>query len=140
MLRRRHEAVNPALGNGAAPREGALLERTIKQLDVYARVDEDLQVRTEAGAAVTIGFWVLMVVLCVGEVQAYRKVQAPTERVVVDSIMGQKLRINIDMVSRELLLYIQHHHCCGDQGVRVPAKSASHRLRRGDGLLLSAVK
>ncbi|CAN0550308.1 unnamed protein product, partial [Ectocarpus sp. 12 AP-2014] len=72
-------------------------ERTIKQLDVYARVDEDLQVRTEAGAAVTIIFWVLMVVLCVGEVQAYRKVQAPTERVVVDSTMGQKLRINIDM-------------------------------------------
>ncbi|CAN0542167.1 unnamed protein product, partial [Ectocarpus sp. 8 AP-2014] len=97
MLRRRHEAVNPALGNDAAPREGTLLERTIKQLDVYARVDEDLQVRTEAGAAVTIGFWVLMVVLCVGEVQAYRKVQAPTERVVVDSSMGQKLRINIDM-------------------------------------------
>lgn len=99
MLRRRHESVNPALGNGAAPREGTLLERTIKQLDVYARVDEDLQVRTEAGAAVTIGFWVLMVVLCVGEVQAYRKVQPPTERVVVDSSMGQKLRINIDMVS-----------------------------------------
>ncbi|CAN0202030.1 unnamed protein product [Ectocarpus sp. 12 AP-2014] len=97
MLRRRHEAVNPALGNGAAPREGSLMERTIKQLDVFARVDEDLQVRTEAGAAVTIVFWVLMVVLCVGEVQAYRKVQAPTERVVVDSTMGQKLRINIDM-------------------------------------------
>lgn len=71
----------------------------MRRIDLYARVDDDLQVKTETGAAVTIGFWVLMVVLVIGEIQAYLRVQPATERVVVDSTMGQRLRINADIVS-----------------------------------------
>lgn len=101
MMRRRHAGGGAAdVGNGGASREDtSIFARAIKRLDLYARIDDDLQVQTEAGAAVTIGFWVLMVVLCIGEVQAFRKVQPSTERVVVDSTMGQRLRINVDMVS-----------------------------------------
>ncbi|CAN0190766.1 unnamed protein product [Scytosiphon promiscuus] len=99
MMRRRHAGGEGAgVGNGNASREStSIFARAIKRLDLYARVDDDLQVQTEAGAAVTIGFWVLMVVLCIGEMQAFRKVQPSTERVVVDSTMGQRLRINVDM-------------------------------------------
>lgn len=75
------------------------LARIMQRLDVYAKVDGDLQVKTEAGAAVTIVFWVLMVVLVMGEVQAYMRVQPAIERVVVDSTMGQRVRINADIVS-----------------------------------------
>lgn len=67
---------------------------------MYARVDEDLQVKTETGAAVTIGFWVLMVVLVIGEIQAHLREKPAIERVVVDNTMGQRLRINADIVSR----------------------------------------
>lgn len=95
MMRRRHEKSGPAaVGNGSTSSVSGVLSR----FDVYARVDDDLAVKTQAGAAVTIGFWVLMVILCVGEVQAYRKLRPPTERVVVDSSLGQRLRINVNIV------------------------------------------
>lgn len=104
MSRQRH-------GGGWAPdtrREDSRSEgnsalwRIIKRLDVYARIDDDLQVKTETGAAVTIGFWILMIVLVIGEVQAYMKVQPAIEHVVVDSTMGQRVRINADIVSANL--------------------------------------
>lgn len=108
MMRKRHEASGSSAGGRANGREGEGGGATgffglLQQLDVYAKVDDDLAVRTETGAAVTIGFWVLMVVLCIGEVQAYRKVQPPTERVVVDTTMGQRLLINADIVSVPLI-------------------------------------
>lgn len=81
------------------PERNSTLARIVQRFDVYAKVDDDLQVKTETGAAVTIGFWLLMVVLVVGEVQAYLRVQPAIERVVVDSTMGQRVRINADIVS-----------------------------------------
>lgn len=78
--------------------EDVRLYRAIQTFDVYARVDDDLQVKTDAGAAVTIGFWVLTLLLVTGEVAAYLRRPPSTERVVVDSTMGQKLRINADIV------------------------------------------
>lgn len=98
MMRRRHEKSGPvAVGNGSAAGP-EWVSRVFSRFDAYARVDDDLTVKTQTGAAVTIGFWVLMVILCVGEIQAYRKLGPPTERVVVDSSMGQRLRINVDIV------------------------------------------
>lgn len=95
MMRRRHEKNGPvAVENGFISTGPGVLSR----FDVYARVDDDLAVKTQAGAAVTIAFWVLMVILCIGEIQAYRKLQPPAERIVVDSTLGQRLRINVDIV------------------------------------------
>jgi Endoplasmic Reticulum-Golgi Intermediate Compartment (ERGIC) len=39
------------------------LAKTLRKFDVYARVDEDLTVRTESGATVTVVFWVLLLLL-----------------------------------------------------------------------------
>lgn len=98
MMRKRHEKGGAAAaGNGSAT-STEWVSGVLSRFDVYARVDDDLAVKTQAGAAVTIGFWVLMVVLCIGEIQAYRKVRPPTERVVVDTSLGQRLRINVNIV------------------------------------------
>ena len=99
-LRRRHAAGdgNSGLDNSGEV-ESSIGIKTLRAVDIYARVDEDLQLKTEAGAAVTIGFWLLMLVLIVGEVRAFMKEQPAIERVVVDSTMGQRLRINADIVS-----------------------------------------
>lgn len=100
-MRRRQGAGSSSSGlrDDRSSGEETTFARTMQRLDLYARVDEDLQVKTESGAAVTIGFWVLMVILVIGEVQAYLRAQPATERVVVDSTMGQRLRINADIVS-----------------------------------------
>lgn len=92
-------------GGDSRPEGNSALWKIVKRLDVYARVDDDLQVKTETGAAVTIGFWMLMIVLVIGEVQAYMRVQPAIERVVVDSTLGQRVRINADIVSRECPTY-----------------------------------
>lgn len=106
------------------------LARIARRLDVFAKIDDDLQVKTEAGAAVTIGFWMLMIVLVIGEVQAYMRVQPAIERVVVDSTMGQRVRINADIVSaptydhfcctydRHRNYSIQSYTCCAGNGQR----------------------
>ena len=137
MMRRRHEKSSPAaVGNGSA---GATsVSGVLSRFDVYARVDDDLAVKTQAGAAVTIGFWVLMVILCIGEIQAYRKLQPPTERVVVDSSLGQRLRINVDIVrypahtDREQVAGCRRFLTAAAAGVHSPyarhANLLSHRL------------
>lgn len=92
---------SPEYNSREAPKHGEDVgfARSIMKFDVYAKVDDDLQVKTETGAVVTIAFWILMALLACGEVAAYLRKAPPTERLVVDSTMGQKLRINADIVS-----------------------------------------
>lgn len=99
MMRRRHQVGSSTAAGGDRSSEASGL-RALARFDLYARVDDDLAVKTETGAAVTIGFWVLMLVLIVGEVLAFRKLPPPAERVVVNSTFDQRLRINIDLVRR----------------------------------------
>lgn len=110
-MRKRHEDIGYSAGGVANGRPGKREEHQqqqsatgffglLQQLDVYAKVDDDLAVRTETGAAVTIGFWVLMVILCIGEVQAYRNVKPPMQQITIDTTMrGQRLQIYTDIVS-----------------------------------------
>lgn len=99
MMRRRHQIGSSTGASNDRSNEGTGLRALAARFDLYARVDDDLAVRTETGAAVTIGFWVLMVILIVGEVLAFRKVPPAAERVVVNATLDQRLRINIDLVS-----------------------------------------
>lgn len=98
MRRRIGIAVDDSLREAPRSGESSVFVRAAQRFDLYAKVDDDLQVKTEAGAAVTIGFWVLIVLLVWGEVAVYLREVPATERLVVDSTMGQKLRINTDMV------------------------------------------
>lgn len=112
MRRRQHTGA--ALGGGREPQrsgEGTAFSKAVQRFDVYARVDDDLQVKTEAGAAVTISFWVLMVLLVCGEVAAYLRGSPATERVLVDSTIGQKLRINANIVS-PVCCHGKRRRCC----------------------------
>ncbi|CAM9197181.1 unnamed protein product [Choristocarpus tenellus] len=77
--------------------EDSALVRKVKMFDVYARVDEDLGVKTESGAAVTVGFWILMLLMVWGEVSAYLEKIPDREHLVIDPTMGQKLRINLNI-------------------------------------------
>lgn len=100
-MRRRQGVGNAPNGDEAiANGQDSSFFRTVSKFDMYAKVDEDLQVKTETGAAVTIGFWLLMVVLVIGEIQAYLKEKPATERVVVDNTMGQRLQISANIVSQ----------------------------------------
>lgn len=110
-MRRHQHQVAGAAGGKSSQQHGkesseTSLARIWRAIDVYARVDEDLQVKTEAGAFVTLGFWALMAVLVVGEIHAFLKTSPPIERVVVDSTMGHRLRINADVVSPYSILVL----------------------------------
>lgn len=107
-LRRRHGVGDSKLAMDSAAERETSMARTLRAVDVYAKVEEDLQVKTETGAAVTIAFWVLMLVLIVGEVHAFLKERPAIERVVVDTTMGQRLRINTDIVSAAGGLNLYH--------------------------------
>lgn len=123
-MRRRHEKSGPAAGN-RSPTSTEWASRVFSRFDVYARVDDDLAVKTEAGAAVTIGFWLLMVILCIGEIQAYRKLRPPEERVVVDPSLGQRLRISVDIVRALLLTPNDSSYCF----MFANARHINHHLR-----------
>lgn len=100
-MRRRHVTKSTHQSGVEGPKAGddSSFSRAIQKFDVYARVDDDLQVKTETGAAVTIGSWILALLLVCGEIASYLRGAPSTERLLVDYTMGQRLRINADIVS-----------------------------------------
>jgi hypothetical protein len=67
MLRRRTSAAGRAPSalrtDSLDDDDDSKLAKTLKRIDMYARVSGDLTVKTESGATVTVVFWLLLVVL-----------------------------------------------------------------------------
>ena len=68
----------------------------LRDFDVYPKTIQDYQVKTLAGAAVSIIGIIVMVVLFLGELSLYLSVTTAHE-LSVDTSRGEKLRINLDV-------------------------------------------
>ncbi|CAN0394781.1 unnamed protein product [Discosporangium mesarthrocarpum] len=96
-IRRRHRDSAARRSSVQPGSEDSSFVQKVKAFDVYARVDQDLGVKTESGAIVMIIFWILILLMVWAEVAAYLRGVPEREHLVVDATMGQKLRINLDM-------------------------------------------
>ncbi|CAM9776639.1 unnamed protein product, partial [Phaeothamnion confervicola] len=69
----------------------------VRRLDVYAPVQEDLRVCTEGGATVTIVFWAILTLLLSAELWSYARAPTRRERLRVDTSLGQRMAIFVNM-------------------------------------------
>ena len=73
----------------------------LRRFDIYTKLEEDYKVQTSGGATLSIIGWVIMSILIIGEFNNY---MTPTmkEHMVVDTTLGQRLRVNVNMTFHAL--------------------------------------
>ncbi|RLN93591.1 hypothetical protein BBJ28_00016333 [Nothophytophthora sp. Chile5] len=70
--------------------------RALKKVDVYPKMHREFKVQTEFGATVSLIAGVVMALLFLSELHAYWSVNTH-EHMVVDSSLGEKLQVNMDV-------------------------------------------
>ena len=83
-------------GNGAAEKASADYSSYIRRFDIYTKLHEEYKVQTSGGATLSLLGWVIMTILIVGELQNYLT-PSINEHMVVDTTLGQQLRVNLNM-------------------------------------------
>ena len=68
----------------------------VRRFDIYTKLQEEYKVQTTSGATLSIIGWIVMGVLILGEFNNYL---TPTirEHMIVDTTLGQQLRVNVNM-------------------------------------------
>ncbi|RQM18538.1 hypothetical protein DD237_001692 [Peronospora effusa] len=95
----RQRAVKSDINNGHAAPERSMsssARRVLKKVDVYPKMHHEFKVQTEFGATVSIIAGLVMMVLFLSEVKAYLSLNTH-EHMVVDSSLGDKLQVNLDV-------------------------------------------
>lgn len=77
-----------------------LLEN-LKRFDIYTKLEEDYKKQTTIGAGFSITAWVIIGLLILGEMRNFLKITS-TEHLKVDTSMGHRLSINVDITFHAL--------------------------------------
>ncbi|KAG6615435.1 Endoplasmic reticulum-Golgi intermediate compartment protein [Phytophthora cinnamomi] len=97
MMRQR--AVKSDVDDGGLGDESAVTRsarRVLKKVDVYPKMHREFKVQTEFGATVSVVAGLVMAVLFLSELSAYWSLNTH-EHMVVDSSLGEKLQVNLDV-------------------------------------------
>lgn len=89
----------PRQGGGGKVQRGFWTE--LKNFDLYHKVDEEFRVQTAFGATLSVVGWVIIVILLMAEIQTYVAPEIK-EHLVVDTSLGQKLRVNFNITFHAL--------------------------------------
>lgn len=73
----------------------------LKNFDVYTKVEEDFVIQTSSGATLSLIGWFIIAVLIISELSSYMS-RTTKEHMVVDTSLGERLRINIDITFHSL--------------------------------------
>ena len=68
----------------------------LKNYDLYTKIEEDFVIQTSGGATLSFIGWFIIIVLVFSEFSCYVK-KSTKEHMVVDTTLGEHLRINIDI-------------------------------------------
>ncbi|KAL7679707.1 putative endoplasmic reticulum vesicle transporter [Plasmopara halstedii] len=95
----RQRAVKSDVDDGDHANENVVARsarRVLKNVDVYPKMHREFKVQTEVGATVSIVAGIIMIALFLSELSAYLRVYTH-EHMVVDSTLGEKLQVNLDV-------------------------------------------
>lgn len=73
----------------------------LRNFDIYTKVEEDFVIQTQGGATLSLVGWLIITILVFAEVNSYMTVQHK-EHMIVDTTLGQHLRINLDITFHAL--------------------------------------
>ena len=68
----------------------------IKNYDIYTKVEDDFSTQTSTGASLSLIGWIIIAVLVMSEIAMYLG-PMPSEHMIVDTTLGQRLKINVDI-------------------------------------------
>jgi hypothetical protein len=129
---RRRAVQNLQVLSPREPHVETKLEKSLKRFDAYAKVDADLTVKTDGGATVSLAFWVLLVLLLLGEMGSYFASRRGTlEHLKVDTSVGRKLDINVNITFHAincLDLHVDAMDVAGDNQLDVEHSMVKQRL------------
>ena len=99
-LRRRGGGGSAGGGSLADDQQAASVTKIVKKFDMYAKVKEEYTVKkppSTSSSSRTIIAWVLTAVLTLSELWGYATSTGTKEHMLVDTSLGQKLRINVNI-------------------------------------------
>lgn len=111
--------------------KGQFLDR-LKRFDIYTKIDEEYKVQTSGGATLSLIAWVLISLLVLGEFRNYMTVTTK-EHLQVDTTLGQKLRINLDITFHALTCAEAHLDAmdvAGDNQLNIEHDMMKQRVSR----------
>jgi len=132
MRRRRPGAEDGGLVVTERPVER--VKKMVKKLDMYARVDEQYTDRTgqDSRSVISLAAWVVTAILMLSEIWSYRSaVTQRKEHMLVDTSLGQKLRINMNITFPALScvqMHVDAMDVAGDYHPYMEANMVKQRL------------
>ena len=114
--------------------------RWLRRFDLYSKVDEDFQVQTTLGAALSVLTWVLIAILLMSELGSYAGGQT-TEHLVVETTLKSHLRVNLNMSFHALTcaeVQMDAMDVSGYNQVNVEHDVVKWRLSKQDGRVLGS--
>eukprot|EP01035_Chromulina_nebulosa_P004319 gene4319-5893_t len=123
--------IKPSLKEKDQPTNGNLF-RYLKRFDIYQKIDDTYRVKTAFGAFISVTGWLIIYGLAFAEIHNYL---TPTfkEHMVVDTSLGQQLRININITFHALTCVEAHLDAmdvAGDNQLNVEHEMIKQRLTR----------
>lgn len=110
---------------------------SLREFDIYTKVDDDFNIQTSAGATISIIGWVLIVILLLSEVRNY-SVITQTEHMQVDTTLGEKLQMHMNITYHALTcaeVHMDAMDIAGDNQINVEHDISKLRLSpRGDAI------
>lgn len=106
--------------------------RSIKNFDIYPKIDESYRVQTSGGAILSILGWVLIAILALAEVRNYMTPKFK-EHMIVDTSLGQQLRINVNITFHSLTcneVHLDAMDVAGDNQLNVEHEMVKQRVSR----------
>ena len=104
----------------------------LKIFDLYTKIEDDFKVQTSSGAYLSLGGWVLIVLLLSGAFWDYMSPQIK-EHMIVDTSLGGKLRVNVDITFHALTCAEAHLDAmdvAGDNQLNIEDKFLKQRISK----------
>lgn len=133
-LRRRGGGGSSSSGGLADEPPAASVTKLVKKFDMYAKVKEEYTVQKPPSAAASsraLAAWALTAVLAASELWTYATFSATKEHMLVDTSLGQKLRINVNVTFPALScaeLHVDAMDVAGDYHPYMEANMQKQRL------------
>jgi endoplasmic reticulum-Golgi intermediate compartment protein 3 len=124
----------------------ALLDRcgvsssTLRRFDIYAKIEEDFQVKTTCGAALSLIGWLIIVFLMFSEISTFMNV-TPREHMAVDTSLQTKLTVYVNISFHSLTcaeVQLDAMDVAGYNQVNIEHDVVKRRLSHFDGSVIGS--
>ena len=128
---RRRGGGDPAHNSSIEEKPVEKMSKLVRKFDMYAKVKEEYRETAPvsvSGGYLTLAAWVLTAMLTLSEVWTYATGTRLKEKMLVDTTLGQKLRINVNITFPALScleVHVDAMDVAGDYHVSSPPSSCA---------------